>query len=459
MLLPHSQSFIGGGPKGPVRPKRYPFDLAGNFQDLRLFAQGGHPFDLYKALRENAPVFWHEEGDPTEPGFWALTRYEDIRAASLDPSTFSSQKGGIQIAYGAPETRHPRLFAATLDTMISTDAPAHLQMRKEHMPFFTPGAIQALRAKVDAKVAELLDGIAAIASGKAGRPKVTETLPDGQIDLVETLSAELPLFTLSEILGVPEEDRPKLVDWMHYLEVAQDTLTRLRFGGEITPDDMAFVGVFLQKVEEMFAYGREALLARRREPRNDLLSAIANMRVEGELLADEYLDGSWLLIVFAGNDTSRNTISGTMKLLTENPGEKAKVMADPGLIPNMVEEAIRCVTPVIHMRRTAARDTEIAGQAIAEGEKIVMWYGAANRDPAVFADPDRFDVTRANAKAHLAFGIGPHVCLGQRVAQMQLESCYRQLLARFPRMAYAGGIEIAPNNFVLAISKLPVTLG
>ncbi len=343
--------------------------------------------------------------------------------------------------------------------MISLDAPAHLQMRKEHMPFFTPGAIQALRAKVDAKVASLLEGIAAIHEGRAERPKVTATLPDGQIDLVETLSAELPLFTLSEILGVPEADRPKLVDWMHYLEVAQDTLTRLRYGdGVVTPETMAFVGTFLQKVEEMFAYGREALLARRRNPTNDLLSAIANMKVDGELLADEYLDGSWLLIVFAGNDTSRNTISGTMKLLTENPGEKAKVLADPGLIPNMVEEAIRCVTPVIHMRRTATKETEIAGQRIGEGEKVVMWYGAANRDPAVFPDPDRFDVTRANAKAHLAFGIGPHVCLGQRVAQMQLESCYRQLLARFPAMDYAGGIEIAPNNFVLAISKLPVRL-
>jgi hypothetical protein len=459
MLQPNSTHFIGGGPKGPARAKHYPFELPGSFQDLRLFAQGGHPYGLYKSLRENAPVYWHEEGDPTEPGFWALTRYEDIRAVSLDPMTFSSQKGGIQIAYGAPETRHPKLFAATLDTMISTDAPAHLQMRKEHMPFFMPGAIQSLRARVDAKVAALLEGIAAIASGKAERPKVTASLPQGQIDLVETLSAELPLFTLCEILGVPEPDRPKLVDWMHYLEVAQDTLTRLRFGGEITADDMAFVGVFLQKVEEMFAYGREALLARRKEPRNDLLSAIANMRVEGDLLADEYLDGSWLLIVFAGNDTSRNTISGTMKLLTENPGEKAKVLADPGLVPNMVEEAIRCVTPVIHMRRTATRDMVLNGQEIAEGEKVVMWYGAANRDPSIFEDPDRFDVTRANAKAHLAFGIGPHVCLGQRVAQMQLESCYRQLLARFPGMEYAGGIEIAPNNFVLAISKLPVTAG
>ena len=148
-----------------------------------------------------------------------------------------------------------------------------------------------------------------------------------------------------------------------------------------------------------------------------------------------------------------------MKLLTQFPDQKAKLIADPDLIPGMVHEAIRMVSPVIYMRRTATEDVEVSGQKIAAGEKAVMYFGAANRDPDKFPDPDKFDVTRANAKDHLAFGTGPHVCLGQRVANMQLECAYRQILARFPDVAWTGEEEIAPNNFVHAISKLEIDLG
>jgi cytochrome P450 len=177
----------------------------------------------------------------------------------------------------------------------------------------------------------------------------------------------------------------------------------------------------------------------------------------GDLLSDEYLDGSWLLIVFAGNDTTRNTLSGSMKLLTEFPEERAKLIANPALMPGAVNEFIRMVSPVIYMRRTATQDTEINGQKIAEGEKVIMYYGAANRDAAVFADPDRLDVTRANADKHIAFGYGPHTCIGKRVAQIQLEEAYRQILARFPDMRWTGEIDIAPNNFVHAIRQLDVS--
>jgi len=456
MLKPISDKPLYGGPAGPTFAKRYDVPPPVNLLSLQLFAQGGHPYAAYAKMREEAPVCWHPSGDDNEPGFWALTRHADIRAASLDTTTFSSQKGGILIGYGPPEQRHPQLFKASVDTMICLDAPAHIQLRKEHMPFFTPGHVAALKIKVDEKVKALLDDALAALDGKAERMAASAKLPEGQIDLVEYLSAELPLFTLSEILGVPEADRPKLVDWMHYLEVAGDVMTRLRGGAEMTADDMAFFGSFMGKVDEMFAYGRAILQERRRNPQNDLLSAIAHMEVDGEKLSDEYLDGSWLLIVFAGNDTTRNSISGTMKLLTENPEAKARVIADPSLLPGMVDEAIRCVTPVIHMRRTATRDTELGGQKIGEGEKIVMWYGAANRDPAVFTDPDVFDITRKNSGDHLAFGMGAHLCIGKRVAQMQLESAYRQILARAPDLGYAGGIDMAPNNFVVAIRGLPV---
>ena len=188
------------------------------------------------------------------------------------------------------------------------------------------------------------------------------------------------------------------------------------------------------------------------------MSAIARAQIGGEMLSDEFLDGSWLLIVFAGNDTTRNTLSGAAKLLTEFPAQRAALAADPARLGNAANEFIRMVSPVIYMRRTATRDTELAGQKIAADEKLVMYYGAANRDPAVFPDPDQLDIARPNADKHLAFGYGPHVCLGKRVAQIQLEEAYRQILARFPDITWTGEIDIAPNNFVHAIRKLPVRL-
>jgi cytochrome P450 len=186
------------------------------------------------------------------------------------------------------------------------------------------------------------------------------------------------------------------------------------------------------------------------------MSAIARAQVDGELLSDEYLDGSWLLIVFAGNDTTRNTLSGAMKLLTEFPEEKGKLISEPNLLGNAADEFIRMVSPVIYMRRTALKDAHIADQKIAEGEKVIMYYGAANRDSAVFENPDILNVSRPNANKHIAFGYGPHVCLGKRVAQIQLEEAYRQLLDRLPDIEWTGEIDIAPNNFVHAIRKLGV---
>ncbi|MEL6861932.1 MAG: cytochrome P450, partial [Pseudomonadota bacterium] len=191
----------------------------------------------------------------------------------------------------------------------------------------------------------------------------------------------------------------------------------------------------------------------------DLLSAIANSTIDGELLSEEFLDGSWLLIVFAGNDTTRNSLSGTMKLLTEYMDQREKLVANPDLFPNFVNEAIRMVSPVTYMRRTVTEDTELGGQALSAGDKVVMYYAAANRDPDKFASPDSFDIERENAGENLAFGNGPHVCLGKRVAIMQLESAYQNILRRFPNIRWTGKSTLAPNNFVHAISTLEVDLG
>ena len=209
-------------------------------------------------------------------------------------------------------------------------------------------------------------------------------------------------------------------------------------------------------IGEMFEYGVRMLRKRRADPKEDLMSAIACATLDGELLSDGFLTGSWLLIVFAGNDTTRNTISGAIHLMSRFPDEKRKLIDQPALLPNAINEVIRLISPVMYMRRTAMRDVEIAGQQIAEGEKVVMYYVSANRDESVFADPDRFDVSRANADKHLAFGLGPHVCIGKRVAQLQLEEVCRQLLGRFPDIRQSGPLEVEPNNFVFAIRRLPV---
>jgi cytochrome P450 len=289
--------------------------------------------------------------------------------------------------------------------------------------------------------------------------------PLGKCDLVPMLSSQLPLFTLCEILGVPQEDRGKFLTWMHYLELANAFVAEraVTSGGsfeaaaaEIPPEMQAFIDAFNAAIDEMFAYGRDMLHKRRRDPQPDLMSAIARAQIDGAFLQDEYLDGSWLLIVFAGNDTTRNTISGAMELLSQFPSEKEKLIKQPELLPGAVNEFIRMISPVIYMRRTATRDVDVAGQTIAEGEKVIMYYGSANRDAAVFPDPDRLDVERANADKHIAFGYGPHTCIGKRVAQLQLEAVYRQMLARFPDVHQSGPKDVAPNNFVYAIRSMPV---
>ena len=443
MLDSVSDHVIPGRP-GPTYPRAYTAEPGHELTDIEAF-RAGQPFATYARLREQAPVCWTPEPDD-RPGFWAVTRYAEIAAVNSDPVTFSSQRGSMLMALGKPEARHQLLFPASMNAMINLDGANHMQLRREHMPYFTPRYLDALKARIATETTRLLDAM----------PAATD---NGEIDLVEHFSSRLPLFTLCEILGVPEADRGKVLHWMHYLELAEKVATdQARNGGAPTLELMQFVMEFNENVEEMFAYGRHMLKLRREHPQEDLMSAIARAQVGGELLSDQFLDGSWLLIVFAGNDTTRNTLSGTAKLLTEFPDQRSKLAATPALLPNAANEFIRMVSPVIYMRRTATKDTELAGQKIAEDEKIVMYYGAANRDPAVFADPDTLDIARPNADKHLAFGYGPHVCLGKRVAQIQLEEAYRQILARFPNITWTGEIDIAPNNFVHAIRKLPVRL-
>lgn len=434
------------GRQGPTRPPVYPTLSDVDLTDIYRFTRG-QPWDDFRRMRETSPVMWHDmRGVAARDGvgFWALTSFAAVKQVNGDPESFSSEKGGILMALGAEETRHPTLFSASTNSMINLDGRPHRQLRKEHMPYFTATYIKGLRDRVSAEVTRLLDTMA----------------PLGKCDLVEKFSQRLPIFTLCEMLGVPVADRERFMTWIHFLEMAQqiavEQIDQLAGLSEPNPQIAAFIELFNKNVAEMFEYGRDMLAKRRADPQADLMSAIANAEVEGEKLPGEYLDGAWLLIVFAGNDTTRNSLSGAMKLFTESPDQKAALQADGNLLTNAVHEITRMVSPVMYMRRTATRDVEVEGQVISEGEKAIMYYGAANRDPKVFPEPDRFDIRRANAEKNIAFGHGPHICIGRMTAQLQLEEAYRQIFARFPDIRWTGEIDIAPNNFVHAVRRLEV---
>jgi len=421
------------------------YPSVGNF-DLGVPAEftQGQPFDHYKLLREQAPVSWTSLPRKTR-GFWSVTRYDDIKAVELAPEIYSSERGSINIAQPPKYLRFPKkLFYAAINNLINLDAPRHMELRIQQKDFFIPKFVATLTENVGRKIDELLDDVEAA---------VQKT---GEADFVKLFTEQLPLYTLCEMLGVDKEDRPNIIRWMHYLEMAAQVSAA---PWDTFKKNPTFIPRYIKNVKEMFAYGERVMADRRARPRQDLLTAIAHSKLGDELLPQEYLDGSWLLIIFAGNDTTRNSLSGTMRLLTQFSDQKDLVREDPSLIPKMLQESLRMTSPVMHMRRTTLQETELRGQKIAKDEKVLLWYGAANRDPDMFPDPDRFNILRENASKHLAFGHGAHKCLGSRVANLQLRLAYEKILDRFPNMHWTGEQIIAPNNFVHGITSLKVRLG
>ena len=435
-------TIINGNAYDPYYSYKSPIDL----YDIHQFTNG-QPFEAYADLRKNSPIYFQNPPEwDIEPGAWMLTSYKDIVEVSSNPKIFSSQAAtGTLLTLGDPKTRHPKLWQTSIDHMLNLDGSFHLDLRREHMPFFKPGYVDELHKKVEIKVSDLLDVIAKV----------------GKSNLVKDLSQQIPIFTLSEVLGIPEEDRHKLATWMEFLELAQylsaENLKQQTGNEEEMEVDPSMIELFENMVNEMFDYGKYILQEKRNNPQNDLLSAIANAELDGAKLSQEYLDGSWLLIIFAGNDTTRNSISGAIKLLTEFPEQKKKLLENIDLLPNFAQETIRMVSPVIHMRRTTTCETTLGNQKLGKGEKVIMWYGAANRDPAIFSNPNNFDIERENAVKHLAFGMGRHTCIGKPIALMQLKEVYKQILTRFPDMRMDGDWKVAPNNFVHAIQEMPVS--
>ena len=390
----------------------------------------GQPFDLFKRLREEAPIYWHEESLDFEPGFWALTKHEDIVKVSKDPLTFSSAVGGHLMTMGDPEVVDPSAVAAIIGNMIGMDPPDHQIYRKMVAPSFTPKAIRSLEDDMRKKIKELLENV----EGK------------GEFNFVTEISEQLPLWVLCEMMGIPEIDRPKIRDLVNNLTDAS-----------IQQDPNNAFQIWVNYME-LFKMGRDMIEERRKNPTDDLMSVVANTKIEGGELPPELLDGFFLLMVIAGNETTRNTLTGGLMALTENPGEREKLLKDPSLIANATDEMLRWVTSVIYFRRTATKDTNIRGQDIKAGDKVVMWYGSANRDEEIFPDGHLFRVERENARKHLAFGAGEHLCLGNRLGHMQIRILFEELLERFPNIHSTADPTRIPSNFLAGISELKVSL-
>jgi hypothetical protein len=439
LKLVSDEILIDSGQRRPTYEATYPSFDGFRFWDPAAWTNG-HPIERYKQMREQAPVMWLPV-DKGMSGFWSVTGYNDIKQVELAHNVFSSQRGSINMAVADRKLWRPeKLVLAAYNSLINLDEPLHREMRIQQNAFFFPGYVAQIQDRVGLKIDEMLDDM------ERKGPVV---------DFVKMFAEELPLYTLCEMLGVDESDRPKVKVWMHYLELAAQFLSN---PWQTFLSEPLFPFRFNAVVSDMFAYGEQVMADRRANPREDLLTVIAQSKLDGELLPQEFLDGSWLLIIFAGNDTSRNSLSGTIRLMTEFPDQRKMVLEDPSLIPKMSEEALRMVSPVIHMRRTALEDTELNGQKIAKDEKVVLWYGAANRDPSIFPNPDVFDMHRSNVNNHIAFGHGVHKCLGSRIAKMQLRLAFERIFERFPNITWTGKQKISPNPLVHAISSLQVNL-
>lgn len=403
-------------------------DLAPDLRDPDLYVESA-PLEVFARLRREHPVYWNPEDDGA--GFWALTRHADIVEVSRQPELFSSaHKNGGHRIFNENEAGVASAGDAAIGVpFISRDPPDHSQYRKFIMPALTPKRLEGIEQRVAERCAALL----------------AEVPLDETVDVVPLLSAPLPLLTLAELLGISPELWPKLYDWTN------------AFVGEDDPDFRRSPEALGQTMGEFFAFSRDLFDRRRAEPGGDIATLLATAEVDGVPIPFSEFVANLILVLVGGNETTRNSLSHTLAAFAANPDQWDRVRSDPGLIGPAVKEMVRHASPVMHMRRTAMADTEIDGQRIAKGDKVVLWYIAANRDEAVFADPDRFDVGR-NAAQHVGFGTGQHVCVGWRLAELQLRVAFGQLVQRVKRIEQIGQPRRFRSNFINGLKNLDVKL-
>jgi cytochrome P450 len=384
---------------------------------------GRHPWDQYSWLRANDPVHWHPEADG--PGFWAITKYADIRAISRQPKLFSSAVRGVMMA----ETEADELLAQR-QMMLVMDPPQHDRFKLLVSRGFTPKAAESLRGRIEELATEIVDDV-------IGR---------GECDFVTEISGRLPSGLIAELMGIPRADGERLYE-----------LTELM---HTTDPAVASVEERMAATFEMLTYAGETAARKRVEPGNDIASQLVQAEVDGERLTDAELQWFFLLLVNAGGDTTRNLLASGIQQLFEHPDERARLQGDlDTMVPTAIEEMLRYTSPVVHFRRTATADTEIRGRAIKAGDKLMVFYGSGNRDEEVFADPDHFDVGR-DPNPHMAFGGGgPHLCLGLHVARIEIAVMLREILTRLPDLRPAGDPTPLASNFITGLKSMPVAWG
>ena len=381
------------------------------------------PHEMFSLLRREAPVFFHHENDGG-PGFWAITKYDDVVAISRDDATFSPELGSVFI----PDQSEESMEQVRL-TILNMDPPRHTRYRMLVNRGFTPRVIRTLDEKIRARAAAIVDNVAV----------------KGECDFVQDVAAELPLQVICEMIGVPEEDRHLIFDWSNKLVGHEDPDFRT------TPEEGQLAAM------QIFAYCDEIAADRRKNPREDIMTALVNAEVEGDRLSDMELNLFFVTLAVAGNETTRNLIAHSMLALIRNPDAGAELVADPSLIDSGVEEMLRWGCSIHNFRRTATRDTEIRGVPIAEGDKVVIYYLSANRDEDVFEDPLRFDVRR-NPNPHVAFGGGgTHFCLGANLARTQIRAMIQEVTGRLPDMELAGEPRRMVSDFINGIKAMPVS--
>jgi len=397
-------------------------------------AAADDPHPVYRQLREDYPVHYVEKRD-----LWVLSRHDDILAAIKDPETFSSAQGVV-----------PSGFMPENPTLIVLDPPEHGNMRKAVMRAFTPRRMAAMSDQVRGFARQLLDSLLAAgalqsagASHTAGVAPATGTRPSaGEVDAFEGYTDPLPIYVMAELLGVDASERPMFK----------------RCGDAIVYSSGAEPEILLAAQRELTEYLQTVFDERKREPKNDLISLLLTSSEEGRALENDELLGLCFLLLVAGTETTTSALGNAMLLLEQHRDARNKLIEDPTLIPAAVEEILRFDAPVQGLSRVVRRDVEIRGQKIPEGARVHLLFASANRDPSVFDEPDRFDITRT-PNNHLSFSLGIHFCLGASLARLELRIGLEELLARAPDYRLCvDGLERLPSDTNRGFAKLPTVL-
>jgi cholest-4-en-3-one 26-monooxygenase len=400
-----------------------------NLLSRDIFTEGV-PHDWFTYLRKNAPVYRHPE--PDGPGFWVITKHEDVGIVGRDAKTFSSaaKRGGVVGLEELPPERKQEMeeqAAFTGNMMLYMDPPDHTLYRKIVHDGFRPRMIWALEQKIRERAVRILD----------------DAIARGSCDFVVDVAMELPLQAIAEMIGVPMEDRHKLADWSNRMIGSEDP--------EYAVDEENVRNAQI----EMFMYAQQLAEERRKNPRDDIITTILEAEVEGHSLSELDFNLFFLLLSVAGNETTRNAMSHGMAALLENPDQYQILVEDPSVIDTAVEEIVRWASPVMYFRRNVTQDTEIRGVPMKEGDKLSVWYISANRDEDVFVDPFKFDVRRS-PNEHIAFGHGHHFCLGFNLARLEIKVLFEELAKRVTKIESVGDISRLRSNFIAGIKHLPI---